>query len=67
MPIDSSKFQRRSSRVRKTVDTFILSVNTQKSNPNAQMDDSDERWDSFALEKSPSVDESEKCQISSQK
>jgi len=32
MPIDSSKSQRRSSRVRKTTDTFILSaVNTQKS------------------------------------
>ena len=46
MPI----FQRRSSRVRKSVETFILSdVNAQKSNPNAQMDDSDEREDSFAL------------------
>ena len=32
MPIDSSKSQRRSSRVRKTVDTFIFSDgNTQKS------------------------------------
>jgi len=43
----------------KTVDTFISSdVNTQ--NHNTQMHDSDEGWDSFALEKSPSVDEREK-------
>ena len=45
---------------RKRVDTFILSdVNTQKSNPKAQIDVSDEREDSIALEKSPSVDEKE--------
>ena len=53
MPTDSSKFQRRSSRARKSVDTFILSyVNTQKSNHNAQIDVSDEREDSIVLEKS---------------
>ena len=57
MPIDLSKSQRRSSRVQKTVDTFILfDVNTQKSNPNTQMDDSHERGDSFALEKLLTVD-----------
>ena len=45
---------------------FILSdVNTQKSNPYAQMDDADECVDSFALEKLPSVDKRENCQISS--
>ena len=43
MPIDSSKSQRHSSRVRKTTDTFILSdVSTQKSKPKTQVDDSDE-------------------------
>ena len=48
-------------RVRKTEDPFILSyVNTHKSKPNTQMDDSDERGDSFALEKLTSVDEREK-------
>ena len=43
MPIDSSKSQRHSSRVRKTTDTFILSdVNTQKAKLKTQVDDSDE-------------------------
>ena len=62
MPIDSSKSQRHSSRVRKTVDTFILSdVNTQKSKPKTQVDDSDEHGDSFArIKKSKKVDEREK-------
>ena len=62
MPIDSSKSQRHSSRVRKTVDTFILSdVNTQKSKPTTQVDDSDEHGDSFArIKKSKKVDEREK-------
>ena len=42
------------------MDTFIISdVNTQESNPNAQMDVSDERGDSVSFEKSP-VDEKEK-------
>ena len=63
---DSSKFQRRSSRVRKSVDTFILfDVNTQKSNPNTQMDDSDEREDSFALKNHHQSMKGENCQISS--
>ena len=44
MPIDSSKSQRHSSRVRKTTDTFILSVNTKKSKPKTLTDDSDELW-----------------------
>ena len=57
MPIDSSKSKGRSSRSRKSVDAFILSdVNTRKSNHNAQVDVSDNRGDSIALEKSPSVD-----------
>ena len=62
MPIDSSKSQRRSSRVRKTTDTFILSdVNTQKSKPKTQVDDSDEHGDSFVqIKKSKKVDEREK-------
>ena len=48
----------RSSRARKSVDTFILpDVNTWKSNHNAQIDVSDERENSITLEKSPSVDE----------
>ena len=55
MPIDSSRFQRRSSRVRKTVDTSILSdVNTQKSNP--QMDDSDENCQNFAARHNKFID-----------
>ena len=62
MPIDSSKSQRRSSRVRKTTDTFILSdVNTQKLKSKTQVDDSDEHGDSFArIKKSKKVDEREK-------
>ena len=39
MPIDSSKFQRQSSRLRISVDAVILSdVNERKSNQNAQID-----------------------------
>ena len=55
----------RSSRAWKSVDTFILpDVNTWKSNHNAQINDSDQRGDSIAVEKSPLVDEREKiCQI----
>ena len=50
MPIDSSKFQRRSSRARKSVDSVILSdENTQNWNHNAQIDVSDERGDSIVL------------------
>ena len=53
MPIDSSKFQRRSSSVRQSilVDTFTLSdLITQKSNLNAQIDVSD-AGDSISQEK----------------
>ena len=65
MPIDSSKFKCRSSRVRKTVDILILSdVNTQKSNPNAQMDVSNERGDSFALENYHKPMKGKTCQVS---
>ena len=54
---DSSKSKRRSSRSRKSVDTFILSdVNTRKSNHNYQVDISDYCGDYIALENSPSVD-----------
>jgi len=49
MPLDSSMFQRLSSRVRKIADTFILSdINTQKSNQKAQMV-SDEHWNFLSL------------------
>ena len=43
MQIDSSKFQRRSSRARKLVDKFILTdINIRKSNQNTQIDVSDQ-------------------------
>ena len=58
MPIDSSKFQRRSSRARKSVDTFILSdVNTRKSMFQMSVG-------TITQEKSLSFDKREKCQIS---
>ena len=58
MPIASSKFQRFSSRVRKTIDTLILSATEIKSwcsNGSFRW-----AWGLFRLEKSPLVDEREK-------
>ena len=61
---DSSKFQRRPSCARKSVDTFILSdVNAQKSKPTTLIHVSDKRGDLFAPENHQQSHEKEQSLI----